>query len=149
MSEHTEAIVIQPKIPIECANCGWTDSEPPRECTEKGGVHFTHTEPDVLERGVRILDETIEGGRADAVEVRAFVADAIAEIEDAAKVIAWLQKRLLAYTEAEPVRWEWKYRGITDDWQSVESALEHYSSNTQRYEVRALAVVAPKGDTEE
>ncbi len=126
-------IVIQPKPAIECADCGWTDREPPRTCTVKGGVHFSNSEPErnVLER-LRALDAVMggaalrhEAGFSPNMRIRQsdvdVVADAIAEIEqlnnnysvlldsmyDTAKRHSELVLQLRQITEAEPVTLFW------------------------------------------
>ena len=133
----------------------------------------TEPEPDVLER-LEALEEFMlavlahaKVGHPPKMRIRRSdvdsLADAIAEIgrlEKSKQCLAEtnmsllddmevLQTKLRAITEAEPVRWEYRQhkRG---DWTICKSHIniDLFRKNPS-YEVRALAVVAPKGDTEE
>ncbi len=120
------------------------------------------TREDLEDRGVDVdaLIAATQGRLETAALVRATTKQR-AELEDAARVIAWLQKRLLEYTEAEPVRWEYRIKDLHDggpnagwtDWIDCgHDTFKEYGEREGRmirgrfHEVRVL-IVAPKGDT--
>ena len=120
-------------------------------------------EPDVLERGRTILDDTTEGGISPTGRVREFVADAMAEIEceraehaECCETLAKMDGQLVraaqqlrAITDAKPVMYQHRSRNTrkTRWWPCSKMDYQELKASGED-EVRALAVVAPKGDTE-
>ena len=125
------------------------------------------SEPDVLERGKVYFDEhfTEEGPipRELCSDVERLLADAIAEIKrleselgieqefkaQAIEARNEAQAQLRAITEAEPVKWESRNIKKGHPWAESNETLNAVREKLPEYETRALAVVAPKGDTEE
>ena len=71
----------------------------------------------------------------------------------ACEEIETLKAQLRAITEAEPVEWQWRdaAKGSlpASKWFNDLEPYCKLRANDSRYETRALAVVAPKEDTEE
>ena len=133
-------------------------------------------EPDVLERlgddllSLKLLLKDDGLPRVSRVDLGKFskdVADAIAEIKRLRGELmalvhcgfcgeTWTEEhrwcdpelaRLRAITEAEPVRWESRNIKKGHPWTESNETLNAVREKLPDYETRALAVVAPKGET--